>query len=230
MKKQKAVLFTAIFIVVSVFFYQKTEEQKATIKPSRTEAEIKNFWEVEVAPTINSLVESKTQYAEVNARFTDSNNEVFKKTHKVLAVNLSTAYHWATKDAEASAGFDFNNGSVSIEIYVQSIMDTFEVMRERSEPLWREAFCAHIIIVFMHEMEHARGDIDQIKHIDINEEFRAWKETCRYTIAPLADKYHIPLTLNDFKVYMAWKESDVNNQVWINAIRHLYADFDGRTK
>ena len=192
---------------------------------------MKKFWEEELNELIFlQLVESKLPYSEINEHFADCIKHINSRTGTPMNISLSTSYHWSSNDVEGSAGIEPKDGSVVITLFVPAIMDLFDFLTFSNFPHWREAFQTHCIILFMHEMEHLRKDTPTQKHIDIAEESRAWAETCRYTIAPLVEKYHLPLISNDANMYYAWKESagDANSEVWKLAIEKLYWDLDGK--
>lgn len=208
------------------------QKSSSTSVTRRSDLEMQIFWAKELNDLIYlQLVEGKLPYPEINQHFADYNKHISARTGRSMTVSLSTNYHWSCKDAEGSAGINSKDGSVEIQLYVPAIMDLFEALERSNQPRWREAFKAHCIILFMHEMEHLRKDTPMKKHIDISEESRAWVETCRYTIAPLVEKYHLPLFLSDFNMYYSWNESAGNgdSQIWKNAILKLYGDLDGRT-
>ncbi len=197
-----------------------------------SDSDMKRFWQEELNDLIYlQLVESKLPYSEINDHFREYNKRINIRTGKKISVALSTSYHWSCKDAEGSGGINAKDGSVEIQLYIPAIMDLFEALEHLNQTGWREAFRAHCIILFMHEMEHVVKDTPMKKHIDIGEESRAWAETCRYTITPLVERYHLPLLSTDSNMYQAWKESggNTNSDIWMNAIRKLYGDLDGKT-
>lgn len=190
---------------------------------TRSEAECREFFSKNVETLLKSITSGKTSYPEINTRFTSA------KLNQ-LSINLVTSYHWASKDIEGSAGKS-SDGTPLIEIYVPAVMDAFEILKHAQMTHWHEAFESHIIVMFMHEMEHLRFDKKKADHIDINEESRTWSETCRHIIAPLAEQ-KIPLLGNDAVLYVAWRDSlgNTGDPIWIEAIKHLYGDLDGKVE
>jgi hypothetical protein len=207
------------------------QEPTFTSVHQRSDSEVKKFWAEELHELIFlQLVESKLPYSEINDHFSDCIKHINSRTGMQMNVSLSTSYHWSSNDVEGSASVDPNDGSVVIMLFVPAIMDLFDFLKFSNSPRWRDAFQAHCIMLFMHELEHLNKDTPMKKHIDMEEESRAWAETCRYTISPLVEKYNLPLISNDSNMYHAWKEcaGDTNSEVWRLAIAKLYGDLDGR--
>ena len=226
-------------IVTAIFISHSKKEKESTsisskekvLPKQRTDSELKTFWANEVQGIIyDQLAKGKLPYEEINNRFNEAKLRVIEKTHNPLGINLSTRYHWACKRVEAAA--NITKDKLGVEIYLPALLDGFEMLKSSGDSNWREAFQSHIIILFMHEMEHIRNETLPGDHIDIAEESRAWDDTCRYIISPLAEKYHLYLFASDYNIFRAWKMSneDTKNMIWIGTIQSLYGDLDGKTQ
>lgn len=186
----------------------------------RTSSEIRSFWTREVSPTISSIVQVKS-YAEVNTRFLQIGGIINKQTSLPLQVSLQEGYHPDSKMIEAAGGYD-KNGRAEIIFFVSSVMDEFEIHQKNNQNGWQQAFKNHMIIIFMHELEHLNRPVND-KKIGLEEEARAWYDTCTYTIAPLIKKYNILITGDIYQLYQAWKNSSgPKDSQWTDAVKHLY--------
>ncbi len=227
-------ILIVIFTLIALFFVAFTHRNKETWvqnKPSpvvtctRSDLEIRTFWDTEVNDVVKSIIKSESPYPEVNKHFQEYLTRIIEKTGKSLTVNLSTKYHKASDLVEASGGYDEKGNSAIMEFYVPSIMDNFEANQKLNRPHWREAFKTHVLIIFMHEMEHIIKPSPSQKSINMEEESRAWYDTCTYTVAPLMQKYRIPVSGDTWVLYQAWLDSNGQrfSPVWQDAIRNLYS-------
>ena len=233
MKKSILLVFALLMLsvtgLVQLLGHLDSKKNKSTIlKQSvkeilHSEAECKAFFSENVEVSLLLVASGRTQYPEINARLLSAQLQI-------IPINLVATYHWASKDIEGSAGKN-PDGTDIVQIYVPALMDLFRALECSGRPDWREVFESHLIVLFLHEMEHVRFKKPLEAHIDIQEESRAWAETCKYTIHPLAQK-GIPLLPNDEVIYGAWRESagNVNDPRWIDAIRHLYGHIDGKVQ
>jgi len=213
--------------IISKNYRSPDHEQPAHMK---TDAEIMAFWTNEMEEIIGKeLVLGKLPYPILNDSFNSLNAATVDRTGHTIAVTMSTKYHWASTNVQAATGIT-SNGAVSIELYIPAFADSFDSYRSSGQPDWRNLFQAHAIAIFMHEMEHASCGITT-NHISIGEESRAWAETCRHTLVPMADIYRLGLTTTEGEFYVAWKESfgDTNNIHWIALLDKLYGSLDGRS-
>jgi len=192
-----------------------------------------SFWNNELQETIHDgLALGKLPYPEIAERFKETNLEILRQTKKAIHIDCSTSYNWADKRVEGTAGMIESNNMACITLHIPAIRDTFDMLQKSRDLHWEEAFKSHQIILVMHESEHLRAGDTKPTHIDMSEESRAWDDTCRYTIAPLAEKYHVPLFSSDAVIYRAWKEAggDTNSFYWLEAMKKRYGEFDGRTR
>ncbi len=209
----------------------KTETKEAAVAATtpvvikRSDAEIKKFWQDELNNTVVGILSGKSPYSEINSRFLSANL-------KGIHINLSIEYHWASKKVGASSGFE-QNGSPSISVYVPSLMDTFQALKSFNRPNWKEVFLSHVTIIFMHETEHLRNPkTTRPDHIDLDEESRAWADTCKYTIDPMVSNYKVDLISSEIPLYRAWKQCNGNsaNPIWTSTMQTVYGTVDGKTK
>lgn len=187
---------------------------------ARTSTEIRSFWTREVSPTIYSVMQVKS-YAEVNTRFLQIGDIINKQTGSPLHVSLQEGYHSDNKLIEAAGGYD-KTGKAETILFVSSVMDEFEAHQKNNQSGWQQAFKNHMIIIFMHELEHLNRPVND-KKIGLEEEARAWYDTCTYTIAPLIKKHNILITGDIYQLYQAWKNSSgPKDSQWTDAVKHLY--------
>ncbi len=215
------VLFALIGIAGIMLDTFKPTQTVTLLGPQiRTSSEIRSFWTREVSPTISSIVQVKS-YAEVNTRFLCVGNIINKQTGLPLYVSLQEGYHPDSKLIEAAGGYD-KNGRAEIVFFVSSVMDEFEIHQKNNQNGWQQAFKNHMIIIFMHELEHLNRPVND-KKIGLEEEARAWYDTCTHTIAPLIKKYNILITGDIYQIYQAWKNSSgPTDSRWTDAVKHLY--------
>ena len=223
------IMCIAIAAVVNSICYKKLEPISKSV---RSLTELKSFWDAELQPIIgDKIVVAKSPYPEINARFDQINSMIVKESGKALSIDMSTNYNWADVRVEASSGIVESNTTRVIELYMPAIADTFDLLKNSGKEKWHEAFVSHVYVLFMHEMEHQTAMHERPTAIDIREESRAWIDTCRYTIAPLAETYHLALLNGDGNFYQAWKLANGNptNTHWLSAINSRYSEFDRRT-
>jgi hypothetical protein len=196
-----------------------------------TKSDMEYFIMTEINGILRSqLVMGELPYVEINERFKSSNKLVVGRTGKNVNVTLVANYHWAHKGVEAAEGCSSDGTVACLELYIPAIMNTFERLRDSGNPEWRKVFQSHVIVIFMHEMEHARI-ASPSDHIDISEESRAWDDTCRYVIDPMVEIYGLPLFKTEDGLYRAWKIANGNTKdpVWVNAVQNIYGKIDGLT-
>ena len=235
-KRSKWTLAMSLIVILSfICMYNSTKQgslhELSTTTHTWTTNELVSFWTNELQSLVaDQIVVGKLPYPEINDRFHFLNNTIITNTGKPVAVTLSTLYHWASKRIEGAVGFNETNKTFGIDLYIPSIGDHFEELQRTSQDRWQDAFQCHIIILFMHELEHTLAT-NHAQHIDVQEESRAWADTCRYTVVPLFKKYHLPLIAGDGKFYHAWKDADgdMTNTLWLTAIQDRYGVFDGKT-
>ncbi len=226
------IVLTLVVVVTTLSFIspdKKSDNPLASIAHKRTTEEMKAFWDRELNDLMwTQLVGGTLPYPEVNQHFAILKQRVTEQTGHQLNVNLSTNYHWAHTQIIASAGVNLSNNTRHVSLYIPAIMDTFDLLKSSGEKNWQAAFKSHMIVVFMHEMEHT-SDNRQQTAIDIKEESRAWAETCRHTIVPLVDHHDVTLFQNEWNVYQAWRRAhgDTNNVYWLTMMQKLYGGLDG---
>jgi hypothetical protein len=206
---------------------------KSDVTSSYSEESMHEFWDVHLKTLAqDQWANAQFPYPEINEHCKKLNALITEHTGKPLAVSMVTNYHWASKMVEAAAGFDHSNKTVSISLYIPSIMDAYKSLENSGQAQWKDLFVSQQTIILMHELEHAaNGDVSRSKAIDITEESRAWAETCRYTTVPLLENYHLPINNIGGDLYKAWKEcrADTNSPIWIQTIENHYGKFDGKT-
>jgi len=196
-----------------------------------TKSDMEYFIMTEINGILRSqLVMGKLPYEEINERFKSSNKLVIGRTGKNINVTLVANYHWAHKGVEASEGCSSDGAVACLELYIPAIMNTFERLSQSGNSNWHKVFQSHIIVIFMHEMEHARI-APPSNHIDVSEESRAWADTCEYIIDPMVQNHGLPLFTTEDSLYRAWKIANGNTEdpVWINAVQNIYGEIDGLT-
>lgn len=185
------------------------------------------FFEKEVFPTLRLLSAGKLPYTEINDRYASGAAVIIKEYGKPISLKVKTDYHTSSKYVHATAGDRYDLDSGVIWIYVPALMDVFEEFQSSGHPRWREIFTNHCIITFMHELEHLRFKLRNQggDRISLTEESRAWDETCVHTIAPLIEKYKVPIAMSEALIYKTWTEAGRNSQhvAWRQEIerRHM---------
>ena len=230
-----AMMLMSIVLVIAYYVVSPNPKPQSATTSSKTPRqwtvpELKDFWAREAQSLIqDDLMNGHLPYPEINDRFRKLNEKIIARTGKPFHVSLSTEYHWADMRVEGSAGID-TNGVEGIELYVPAIANTFEILRAAGNFQWRQAFQTHLIIIIMHEMDHTECDDKMPEHIDINEESRAWADTCRYTITPLFETYKQTFSESEYEFYRAWKlaNGDANSIHWLHAVRKRYSALEGK--
>ena len=211
----------------------QTKTPVQVTKPAHNEAELHIFWDTELKTLIEDQLENgTTPFTEINTRFLYLRNDINKETHKPLAVLKSTNYHWLGKEIEASTGM-LSDGTVNLEFYVPALKDAYVWFQSSKRPSadWKHEFQVHVLIDVMHEMEHTKDiKLKNRDHIDIIEEERAWNDTCRYTVVPLAKIYHLPMFDTEATLCGAWNlaEGNPQDQRWKEAMKKVYGNIDGK--
>lgn len=173
------------------------------------------------------LSKANTPYPEVNARYKEGCEIIRKEFGKTLAAELQSAYHPAGKRVLGYAGLAADGSTSQISLVIPALKNRFAELKAKGDPQFRETFKLEVIIVVMHELEHLRYLLRfaTVKEFNVEEETRAWFETCKYTIAPLVDKYGLPVDEEIQSVYLAWKITGQNpsDPDWKEVIQNLYS-------
>ncbi|MFA6459311.1 MAG: hypothetical protein WCV79_02870 [Candidatus Paceibacterota bacterium] len=224
-----AIALSIIVTFVRVIYYPVATIPKPEEMPRHSDFELTGFWNSVLKPLVqDGLTDGKLPYKEINERFTKLRDAIVAKTAKPLNFNLIKQYHPADKEIAAGLGIG-ENGDFEIGLRIPAFIDTFRKLERSGRYDWMEVYKSHVIIVLMHEMEHTTYEGPPPTGIDIKEESRAWADTCLYTIAPLVEKYHVPIYNVEADFYNAWKSASGNPEsiVWQQAVNKAYGRLHG---
>ncbi|MES2215918.1 MAG: hypothetical protein V4481_01320 [Patescibacteria group bacterium] len=242
MKKQKTkfpfriiILTIVMGAVVSILFATfdgrpKTASSMASIPTDYSDADLHSFWDTHMKTLVaDQWSKAKLPYPELNSRYTQLATQVYQRYGKPFDVELVTSYHWASKRVGAAAGIN-TNGAADVSFFISAFLDSYKEIQTSTVPEWPRMWESHVLIIAMHEMEHAAYPSKDTKAIDAEEESRAWTETMRYTVVPLVETYKMPLAPTELKFYLAWKASQGNAEspIWKQSIMSSYGAIDGR--
>jgi len=213
-----AVIIMTLVAVAVVFMWPKRAQATRTYTPE----EQHQFFDREVRPIIEEIAQGKTPYPEINERFKVLYSNVTTRTGKAFGINMLTNYHELSKDAQMAVGAH-PDGAISLAIYVPSLMDSCAETKRIFGNNWRSNFQLCVLTVFMHEMEHTTHT-SMRNGVSLAEESRAWAETCRHTLDPLARKHGRTLFWTDAGMMNNWIASggDTNSPEWHAYINQLY--------
>lgn len=211
-------IVVVIVVVASILVWRGDRQVHYSIEQQH------QFYENELRNILEGCAGGKTPYREINERHQKLSADLVKKFGKHLNVNMVTDYHVLSKHIEMATGVQ-TNGTPEIAIFVPCVMDMFETVRQKHGDEWRVRFETHFLAIFMHEMEHTPMADVMTGHVDVSEESRAWSETCRNTLRPLASKYRLTLIATEANMMRAWVESgeDTNAPAWNGYVSQLYS-------
>lgn len=197
-----------------------------------SEEELRAFWEKEGRQLIQrQWGVAKLPYPEINSRIIQLQLVIYENTGKPFELLLITDYCSQNPAIQGAASIDERTSTMGIEIFVSPLFDQYKLLKSSGKSNWLETFHSHLLILAMHEMEHATV-YPMPKVVSLEEESRAWAETCRHTIAPLVENHKVALAPNDTEAvfYEAWKASQGNVQKpeWQAAVKRVYGSAIGR--
>jgi hypothetical protein len=223
--------FLALLCLACAVSCKKKVEKPPQSVNQTPSPELQAFFQSEVWPVLSELIAGKLPYPEINERYKSGIAIVEKEYGKALSCKLGVDYHPSDKGIEGSAGDRYDKDTGIIYIIVPAVKDKFEAMQASQQPKWREAFRSHVIVLFMHELEHLRFTLrmHRDEHIDMTEESRAWDETCKYVLEPLVAKYGQAVSPNDGVTLDCWLRAgrNINNPIWKREIELRYKDVPG---
>lgn len=227
-KNKLSVLVFAVLAVLGglISFTKCTNTQK--VQTTYSEAELKAFWAAHIEPVlIGELVAGKCQIPEVRERYAMLCAETKNRYKAFFEIKMITNYD--ERSHEISFGCSTLNDGAVLEIIMPKQIDIWRELQCSNRADWREQFRNYLIISFMHEMEHIVGDpTDQPgkndRHNLIAKEKRAWARTIEYTIVPMVEKYHLPISPSDQVYYDWWVATgrSENSPTWEALITHFY--------
>ncbi|MSU55582.1 MAG: hypothetical protein EXS46_03550 [Candidatus Taylorbacteria bacterium] len=223
------------YFVLLAFLLAGCTEKKADVTSTTnspyTLEECHAFWDSKLAPIITQqLIKGETPYPEINHAF--SNNFTFVVSrYGNPKVNLSTYYHPISPLIEGASGIFTNVATTTI--YIPSIIDSYIALRNQGSSRFEEAFKTHVLVLYMHELDHLTHDPDigNATHVDTDNEALIWARTVEEVIEPLIEKYQAKILRSDWRMYNAWTNAGKisNSTIWLNAIRELHRGVDGKT-
>lgn len=171
------------------------------------------FWKEELELMMSKqLLVHKLPFADINDRFLSGNMVLVAEFRRPVSVEVIMTHHPRSKDIEISSGLDATGKIPSISIFLPALKATFDRMRASGFEEWREMFLNHVLVVFMHEMEHLRFRSGRPRDgkFDLDEESRAWHETCLHVLSPLIEDYKRPIHRAEGEIYAAWIKAGKN--------------------
>lgn len=191
--------------------------------------EYRTFWDRELAPIIpNQIVTNAIPYPEINEEFIRKCQKITNRFGR-LGFNLCTKYHVVSTRIEGSA--ITTNGVAYVNLYMPAILNGYERLRQGNYKKWHEAFKSHVLVLYMHELDHLEDDrVGKFSHIDALHEASIFAKTAEHVLVPLVEKYHVPLIAGDGKIYEAWIRSGRNadSPEWIRFMQKMHGEIDGK--
>jgi hypothetical protein len=191
----------------------------------------KQFWATNGETLVKDLVVGKYQIPELSERYMELARAVDQRWGG-YGVNFCSVYLAESREAPAFCKLDVK--PPKLVLVIPKLMDIAQEL-EREGGNWRSRFELTIVVGMIHEMEHIATDdydpTDPLELLVFNEK-RAWDRTCRFTLAPLVEKYHLPLPAGFGAYYQEWLKAnrDESNPNWDHFIRSHYAPVHANKK
>lgn len=192
-----------------------------------TDAVQKKFSADHVEPTINKIYEGTYHIPAIQERY----NFLFKEVERRYGgYSIQLINGFATESQEISFGCFIKDGKAYLDIIMPKQIEIFEELRASGIPNWQEVFQYHIMLNFMHELEHIAGDPEELDQINdlgalVRRETLAWDRTCRYEIRPLIDHAGASaVTRSAMIFYDGWLATgkDADSKAWADFIIDKY--------
>ena len=192
-----------------------------------TEAEQEAFWTEHVKPiVIDELAASQYHIPEIRDRYAFLST--ITNAHHRLQICAVFAFH--PKSRDIIAGNRMSSDAAILEVYVPKLMKLWDGLRLAGETRWREQFELTVVVSVMHELDHLvdpqtglydDGSLETL----VAKEKSAWAKTCEFTIAPLVEIYHLPLSPIIRFYYEGWVNTgrDEESKAWHEFIRKSHA-------
>lgn len=219
-------------VIVGLAVFMASQKNKVVPSPAKPQGNsphssdtLTAFWEHEIKPIAEQWAEAKFPYPELNARSAYLSSKIREATQKNVRVHASFNYHWKIKTVSATTGLDTNENRVTVILRIPALLDSFQKLKDSGRVDWRTVFRTYVTIMLMHELEHAGHEGLFLKlPVNLDEESRAWAETCRHTIVPLVEHHGLQVNYIDEKFYTAWKECTGNTSAptWQKLLREYY--------
>ena len=170
---------------------------------------------------------------EVRQRFFEGLESVGKRFGvKNLEIRLQTKYD---ENRGVMWGAQVENDLPVVVIILPNLLNLERLLRREIKEYKKEVLQLSVLVGILHETDHLRyntrehlqkGRPFSVEEVVANEK-QAWGYTCRYTIAPLVEKYGKVLDPNHMAFYRDWIESgrDENSGTWEEKIRKAYRFF-----
>jgi hypothetical protein len=182
------------------------------------------FWNLHLDKMImNDLVGGKYEIPAINDRYKFLLDEIITKYGRPFGILGSISYYEKSKSAVAC----YTMKDLKIGIFIPVAMDSYQELKMSNKSGWEKQFEAFVIISFIHEVEHvAGGAIDRDlgdKKAFIEEETRAWSETCEHTISTFLNSGY-SLDPSSAIYFRNWLDCGrENNECWRSFIEREYS-------
>jgi len=193
-----------------------------------TLAEMQAFWKTHCDEACREqLPNNRYHIPEVQERYNLLCKKINEKYGKIHRISASPIYARASKDITAGAVPRVNDPEVVF--FVPAMVDCFH---QRKNAGGKEDEMKYTCVVgYIHELEHLAWE----KPLEFREENApldalveservTWDLTCRFTIAPLIERYGAPIGPSDRGYYENWVKSGCNSESpeWERFIRGQY--------
>ncbi|MEA2715299.1 MAG: hypothetical protein QOG91_327 [Candidatus Parcubacteria bacterium] len=213
-------VFTAGFIYLYIHLGIGS---KAEVKGRRVDAR-EEFWRKEILPLQEMLGSASFPIDCINRRMVVLTTALKREFGSPPSVAPLAEYNPLNEKISASGSL--YKGSPLVKIYIPSLKDTYDEMKDTS-PDWHEAFRIHFAVGLLHEIESFScpgRDAISFDGLVENEEV-AWANTCRYVLVPLHDEGR-PLSKLIETFYEKWLECGATtNAAWHGFIAEQYRSF-----
>lgn len=238
-------LFTAIILLIFSFSSseqkQKKSEPKAeTVAPAvpplshreYADKQMQIFWNENFGHQLEQLNQLTQTMPEIHQRLLENQEAISKRFGKNLEIRLQMAYE---KNKNIMQGAQVENGAPRLVIVLPNVLNLDDLLRKEVKEYRKEVLQISVLVGMLHELDHLRYNPPE--HLQKDSplsaeglaagEKQAWGYTCRYTIAPLIERYGKTLSPNALAFYRDWVDSDrdENSKAWEERIRKVYNSF-----
>lgn len=198
-----------------------------TGESSRTLEEMQMFFDARLAPLLlETLPKRQFHLSEIQARYDTLTQMIRERYGKDYALDPRGRYWPMEKQTVVATRIE--NDIPTIAIFIPSLMDLREA--EKKVGVRDEESERGFVVDLLHELDHlAHGFVSVTGEAlpvpqRLDNERRAWAETCEHTIRPLLEKRRLSIAPRHFACYQAWVASgrDSNSRVWRSFIDRQY--------
>lgn len=194
-------------------------------------AELELFWTNHLhVPLTQTLYYGLYNIQDIQERYIFLSQKINSRYGRELVFNVVMTYLPQSRYVPMASGVD--KGTPTVYVFLPSVIDNDKSGRE--EGLTAEDLELGSVVGLIHEMDHlAFGFVQEerdgyVSTLDelVNDEKRAWAETCEHTLRPLVEKQKKKFSSGTLMYLQAWNKCGRNahSQLWDEFIRVCYGE------